>query len=398
MEKVEFHLSKWGKKLVWVPAVVAILMPFYFLHLEKELRFFKKNALSYKRFVEASFETPDGAFSSMPAQLKNIPFGEKTGVVLGSRTLDIRGVSNPYNASIIKKDSGGYQLFFRYDLIDEAVRGGLTAYIGYAELDSDFNQTEKEFIKINTHSQHAEDPRAFKADGKLFLVYNDLVPDHFADKRIMCMGEVDIDHQKLKNVMKFDPHLQGLEKNWVPFEYTDKNRESAIYFEYSVSPLKILKVSPQETGFLTHLPSTYNRNLEGLLWPGIWGQLRGGTSAQRVDDQYLAFFHSSFKDKNGIIWYSMGAYTFEENPPFRITGMSSYPILFDEIYSTPAMNTADPMKRVIFPSGFVVEEREGREVVQLSCGENDSSVKVVTLDKEKLLKSLKKIKLTKGTY
>ena len=126
---------------------------------------------------------------------------------------------------------------------------------------------------------------------------------------------------------------------------------------------------------------------------GLWGGLRGGTPAQKVGDEYLAFFHSSFRDRNGIIWYCMGAYTFEDQPPFRITKISNYPILFEGIYGTPPMNTADPMKRVIFPSGFVVEERNGKEVIHLSCGENDASVKIITLDKNTLLRGMKKIQL-----
>ena len=278
-------------------------------------------------------------------------------------------------------------------MFDESEKGGLTAYIGCVELDSQFNQTQKEFAPINTHSRHAEDPRVFRANNKLFLLYNDLIENDFFEHRIMHMSEVDEDNFELKRIHKLDPKLQQVEKNWAPSEYVNKKGGSEIYFDYSVAPLKLLKLSTQSESSVEHITSTYNRNLDGLMWPGLWGGLRGGTPAQKVGDEYLAFFHSSFRDRNGIIWYCMGAYTFEDQPPFRITKISNYPILFEGIYGTPPMNTADPMKRVIFPSGFVVEERNGKEVIHLSCGENDASVKIITLDKNTLLRGMKKIQL-----
>jgi hypothetical protein len=84
----------------------------------------------------------------------------------------------------------------------------------------------------------------------------------------------------------------------------------------------------------------------------------------------------------------MGAYTFEAHPPFRITGISNHPILFRGIFDTPYINTASLDKRVIFPSGFVLEKQQNKELIHVACGENDSAVKIITLDKEKLIKSM----------
>ncbi len=370
-----------------------VLALIYLFQIEKQLRYFRKTSWSYKKFMEASFSMPEEAKGLFPAPLRRVPFGEKTGVVLGSRLIEIRGVAAPYNASIIEREEGGYHLFFRYDLLDENEHGGLTAFMGCAELDADFQQTDREFVPLNTSSRHAEDPRVVRVGNKVMLAYNDLVHDRFSDGRVMCMGEVDLEHGRLKGITKFDLKLQQLEKNWVPFVYADQYGKQEIYFEYTVVPLKLLKVSGEPGNPLQHLPSSYNRNLVSVMWPILWGIVRGGSAAQLVGDQYLAFFHSSFRDAHGVLWYTMGAYTFEPHPPFRITGISNYPLLFEGIYATPPMNTADPLKRVIFPGGFVVAEQEGREVIHLSCGENDSSVKVITLDKEKLLQSLKRIKL-----
>ena len=87
----------------------------------------------------------------------------------------------------------------------------------------------------------------------------------------------------------------------------------------------------------------------------------------------------------------MGAYTFENHPPFRVTSMSPYPILFSDIYDSVPLNTAEARKRVIFPASFVIEKKDGKEWIHLSCGENDASIKIITLDKEILLKGLKRI-------
>jgi hypothetical protein len=57
-------------------------------------------------------------------------------------------------------------------------------------------------------------------------------------------------------------------------------------------------------------------------------------------------------------------------------------------YNSPPLNTSNPKLRCIFPSGFVLETRNGQELIHVSCGENDSSVKILTMDKDALLKSL----------
>ena len=38
----------------------------------------------------------------------------------------------------------------------------------------------------------------------------------------------------------------------------------------------------------------------------------------------LGFFHSWFKDEKELVWYVMGAYTFDAHFPFSLTGISKY--------------------------------------------------------------------------
>ncbi|MEN9344270.1 MAG: Beta-mannosyltransferase [Chlamydiota bacterium] len=387
---------KWLSYLMmWLPALTAPALILYLLHFEKEIRFFKKNALMYQQFVKASFEAPGKSVSSFPMELRNLPLGEKTGIVIGTHSVTIKGVDSPYNASLLKKDKDTYHLFFRYDLVDENEWGGLAAYLGHVNLDRNFYQIGSEFTPLNTESSHAEDPRAFTVGSNILIEYNDLVKEPHFDGRMMHFAEFDPKKTDLKNIRPLDLRLRPIEKNWAPFEYVNEQGISQIYFAYTLSPLKIVKWSDDKKIVSNTDFSSYTRDIDNMLWSKIWGSLRGGTPAQKVGDQYLAFFHSSFTDVNGIIWYCMGAYTFESHPPFRITGISPYPILFEGMYDTPPTNTASPLKRVIFPAGFVVEDRDGKEVIQLSCGENDAGVKIVTLDKDALLQSLMKIKRRK---
>ena len=121
----------------------------------------------------------------------------------------------------------------------------------------------------------------------------------------------------------------------------------------------------------------------------IWGEPRGGTPPIEFEDEYLSFFHSSFK-RNGIWLYVMGAYTFEKKHPFNITSFSRYPIIFKELYSAPLINTADKNKRVIYPSGAFLSENKQDLVV--FCGENDSAIRVMKIDPEILKLTLKSFK------
>lgn len=360
------------------------------IYLKKELKVIRRNVSSYEHFLKAMNTNPEGVKTSTPLELINVPKGEETGLVVGTKTIQIRGDVIPYNASLIQRNPEGYHLVFRYDEIDENSPAGFYTYLGLVDLDQNFDQTEKEFTRLQVQNNFAEDPRVLQTKDNCYLFYNTIGSPRNTGQRLMCMAELDPNQCQVKKISPFNPCLQSVEKNWVPFEYADETNTANVYFEYTVSPLKILKVENNSEKTLTHLSSPYNTKRN--YWPRIWGPLRGGTPALLVDGQYLAFFHSSFKDKQKVLWYCLGAYTFEATPPFRITGISHYPIMFKGIYNTPPLNTADPLKRVIFPCGFVVEKRAEGDWIHLSCGENDASVKIVTLNKDKLLQGLKKIK------
>lgn len=368
-----------------------------FLYLKKEVKSLyktvKRNKLFYKNIKKGvKTSMPLLGRVTIPSYIQNIPLANNTGLVVSSKKVKIRGVDAPYNASIIKKaGSQNYLLFFRYDVMDDRSVHGYFTYIGCAELDKNFNQTEDEFKIIDTSSSYSEDPRVVFIGDELFLTYNDFMQDN-KKGRAIYIANLDKKSLKVKYKTNLDMHLQPIEKNWIPFEYVGKNGKPTLHFEYYLNPHKIIKLDDPSVNNITHLTFPNISTYQHLYWPYEWGVLRGGTSVKKVDGKYLGFFHSSFIVENKFSWYIMGAYTFDSKPPFNMTSISHYPILFDGIYDSPIMNTASPSKRVIFPCGFVVENRDGRDLIHISCGENDCAVKIVTLDKEKLFASMKKLK------
>jgi len=378
---------------LFVPLVVSFLYLILF-RLEKELHLFKKTMRTYRR---ALAEVTNGVGLQMPLlggvpvprELQNIPLAEKMGIVLGTKKVSIRDILAPYNASIIENGSG-YLLFFRYDVIKQNLPHPFFSHIGMVELDAHFEQTEKAFRKIETHSNFSEDPRILKAGNAFYLIYNDLVP-YEQYSRTMRIANIDLKNCALHFSSELNLNLQPVEKNWVPFEFIGENSQPIVYFEYQLNPHKILALLNPQSGTFDHLTIPTESSLQNLFWSDIWGKPRGGTTARRIGDQYLAFFHSSFHDRDGIVWYLMGAYTFEAKPPFRVTAISNFPILFEGIYDSPPLNTANPLLRAIYPCSFVFEQQNGKHLIHVACGENDSCVKIVTMDEEALLKSLKKL-------
>ncbi len=316
----------------------------------------------------------------LPFPLANIPFADEAGIILSVKKVEVPSVLAPYNASIGPMEDG-YLLFFRYDTPSFGNNQiPFFSNVGCIQLDRDFEPLEKEFSKIETNSPFSEDARFFQNDGRYFLVYNDLTSPSVGQRGIR-IGAIDLDKRRLEYVTALSSSSTKMEKNWTPFSHQDK-----IHFLYTINPQKTFVLpNPQEN--LLHTP--HASPLAILDWSNKWGPLRGGTPAILVDGEYLAFFHTSYEDHKGILWYIMGAYTFAASSPFKITRISPYPILFEGIYETAHQTIANPKVRSIYPAGISCEHREGRDLIHVSCGENDSAIKIISMDKDALLASLK---------
>jgi len=293
---------------------------------------------------------------------QNIPLGESTGVVLRTKAISIRGVPAPFNASIIENGSG-YLLFFRYDEFSYDSPCFYYSNIGCVELDANFDQTEKEFKKIDTSNNNSEDPRVVKIGDEIFLSYISM-QDTCGQQYTMRIALLNLYEYKIQFETTLDLQIQPIEKKWTPFEYINSNNQSKLYFEYYLCPHTILKIKDPRVNSIEILSSHEDSIVEKSGWPSVWGEPRGGASPRKIGNQYLGFFHSSF-EKQFLRWYVMGAYTFEEEPPFFITAVSPYPILFKGIYNSP-LHTARPGLRCIFPCGFAIENRDGRDLIHVA--------------------------------
>ncbi len=323
----------------------------------------------------------------IPTRLSGIPFGEDLKIVLAVKEVAIRNVTAPYNPSLIESSSG-YDLFFRYDVINPKLEyAPFSSRIGAVPLNHRFEQADREFTRIHLETEYADDPRVLMVGDQLYLFCNRL-DENYPKCRFMCAANIDRNTYDVNYSTILDVNLHWIEKNWSPFEYIGKDQKSRLFLEYRINPRKLLELPNPQINELKNMTVPADVAYLSIPWSGKWGEISGGTPAKKIGDEYLGFFHSWFTDENRLVWYVMGAYTFNATPPFNLTGISKYPILFRGIYETPFTNTASTDKRVIFPSGFVIENQYDRELIHLACGENDCSIKIVTMDKEQLLKSI----------
>ena len=331
-------------------------------------------------------------FLQLPFSLSTVRFAEDDGIVLGVKTISIRNVVAPYNASLTARGDD-LLLFFRYDQFSNDCPLPFKARIGCVKLDENLDQTDEEYKEIRLENEFNEDPRAFFINNELYLSYNSIRKNRPSNSsaRIIKLAHLDASTLDVLEEVSLDIKRQNIEKNWTPFAVTNGLKED-LFFKYYLSKNQNLLLEDFKLAHLSEVIHAHPRFPTNGGWAIQWGELRGGTPALKIsDEEYLSFFHSSFSCVDGTFWYIMGAYTFETKRPFRITKVSHYPLLFKGIFTAPLLNTANPNIRCVFPAGFVIKKRNGKDVIYLSIGENDSCVKILTLDKEALLGSLKKI-------
>ncbi len=299
-------------------------------------------------------------YKSPHKKLRKVPFSDKNQIVLEVLDLDLINVKNPINSSI---ESFGNDFLLTYRINEKDA-----SYIGLSILDK--NLKEKDFKKIDVNSKSAEDPRIFKFKNDYFLIFNDKL-DIKHNCRVMFIAKLNKKFE-IEYKTPLYLHIKPVEKNWTPFTY--KNR---LHLSYGLMPHKVMELENLEKNSLKHLVFEKNPCYSRFFWK--WGSPRGGTPAKLVDGEFLSFFHSSFgKNKNKKI-YVMGAYMYQKDPPFKVTKVSMYPIIFGK------------KKRVYFPAGFIIKKVNGKDLIYLTYGENDNNSKIVILDKDKLFENMKKV-------
>lgn len=305
-------------------------------------------------------------------------------IVIATKRIYLPTFPGAYNPSLLQTATG-YLLTFRY--LPNRSNYPWLSHIGIVRLDQSFEPTspaqliDTRYINDITPSQ-SEDARIFSYKGKIYLIYNDNMDLTFPslwDRRDMYVAElIDTGDQfyafepvKLMYKKKYANILW--QKNWSPFEWKD-----TLLLSYSVYPHEVLSTNP-ETGVCKQFCETQYP----IDW--IYGTPRGGTPAQLVDGEYLAFFHSSSytsspcSDNRELWHYYMGAYAFSAEPPFEMTKFSS------SIIDGPGFYTYSSYeKRVIYPGGFVVD----RSNLYLAYGKDDSEIWIATINIEALKESM----------
>lgn len=226
-------------------------------------------------------------------------------------------------------------------------------------------------------NEHFEDPRAMVKDGKLFVSCCDFVIERSGwtgAHQIIC--EVGKDWRQ---VTRFDPDYgkngnglganTGHEKNWLWFWVGDRP-----HLVYSANPHIIAEFDPYFR-FVREWKASYPE------MPWKWGQIRGGTPPVLVDDacgEYWTFFHSSTPWRaDGKRVYHMGAYSFQSRPPFRVTRITTAPLLSGSRFD----RWAEGKPLVVFPGNALL--RDGKWLVV--GGSNDLDCFWIEIPHDELL-------------
>lgn len=303
--------------------------------------------------------------------------------ILEARKIEIEGVKEPFNPSIVQVQ-GGYLLSFRF--FDSLT--GKSNKMGLVLLDRNFKEIspfQEVFLPAIDPSieSTAQDPRLIAVNDRLFVVYsNRLDPKNKYTSR-MVVAELTC---KEGNCTLGDPFFildfpffkeDAQQKHWVPF-----TQNGNLFLSYTIQPHRVFKISYD--GRSCDLAAETDAMIQ---WP--YGEVRGGTQAIALENEYLAIFHSTIEMKseqsNGqkISHYFMGAYTFSKDPPFELKSISRNPIVAKGFYSPPYYETWKPL-RCIFPMGLIVDE----ECAYILMGRQDHEIWLIKCDLEGLLNSL----------
>ncbi len=330
--------------------------------------------------------------ASLEAKVSRINIQNFEPLVLELKKITIPG-ANAINPSIVPYKEG-YLLAYR----NQGPR--YVSTLGTVFLSSNFERIgEGHHLNIppsiDTPINNPEDPRLVQVNGEIYIVFNDLGKEQGAEgkyyrRKIFISKLTEKDGQmeagqplQLRDLETHREHRE--EKNWVPFDYHNQ-----LLMSYSINPHKVLQI-PLDHGLSPKIAETTAPIRWDLYSKTAPFPLRGGTTALLVDGQYLAFFHSmcygiSNLQMHSVPHYFTGAYTFEAQPPFRLTAVSPHPFGGKGFYKKPSYRAG---KVVTFPGGFVVDP----PYIYLAYGCNDESIYIAKLNKNRLLSSLRSLNI-----
>lgn len=315
--------------------------------------------------------------------------------VLETRRIHVPGYPHAFNPSIIRW-KGRLLMSFRDQVIypsqslsDNSSSG---SHLYFVWLDDDLNPigSVQEIFTAPPLDEHSscfiQDTRLIDVGDRLYIVYNgSLEVNHWISR--MAIAEL-IEQQGLFDVVSNEWlfHFEGenscrSEKNWVPFANLGQ-----LLLAYEIVPHRILYplLDGKETA------ESMAISFPSIVWN--WGELRGGTPAKLIDEEfYLSFFHSVVYEAATVhskgqeaLHYFTGAYLFDSHWPFTIRKISPEPIIGKNFYYGEQYTPYWKPVVAVFPCGFIIEN----DVVLLVYGRQDHEIWVAKIDKKPLLNSL----------
>lgn len=313
-------------------------------------------------------------------------------IVSSTFQIILKEFPDAFNSSIIQVDDG-FLLTFRYT--PDRIKMPWISYVGAVLLDESFKQiSQAELLDLRNDNifipSQAEDARLFEFQGDLYIIYNDnpnVMNTSAKDRRDIYIAKLAYTFDGAKAYFSVDKPLKLVhqvmyekrlwEKNWVPIVWNN-----TLFLAYSINPHEILSVDLESGICLPLYTTTFTKD-----WK--WGSLRGGTSSELFEGEYLAFFHSgkvlhseASTDGKPLWHYVMGAYTFSPEPPFTITKISPLPLNDTSFYTKSSRE-----KRVIYPGGYFTKG----DNIYVTYGKDDEEIWMAVINKNKLYTNLQPV-------
>lgn len=311
------------------------------------------------------------------------------------KKIDIKGFSEAFNPSITRW-KGRWLMSFRVinastskSLVSSATESG----IGLVYLDENLNPVgEPQFIYPDHPDKKracliSEDARLIVDEGRLYMIYSANKEAEVEDGGFrIYVAELDshgddffiLSNECLSFFESANPCRR--EKNWVPFF-----NNGELLLSYSLYPHKVFKPLLNGSGICETVAKTF----PSIVWE--WGELRGGTPALKLnEDYYLGFFHSStnlrtvHSDYQLVPHYFMGAYLFSSKYPFEIKYISPEPIIGPNFYHGLTYEPYWHPLCVVFPCGLIINEDE----IWVTYGRQDHEIWIAKVDRKMLVESL----------
>lgn len=291
--------------------------------------------------------------------------------VLEAKQLHIPGHPTACNASIVRWHDRLVLSFDAYSIGKE----DQPDLMGLVILDEGFNVIGTPQI-LDVPKNLWQDARLIVLNDILYLVFNGAI-DGGVRRTFIAQADfngIEFSIEPPKSLLRFPgENPNQWERNWIPFAYNN----SLLLATYLL-PHRVLSSSIGSQDCEEVASSNFSSS-----W--VWGTPKTGTTAHLDGNHYLAFFHSIkvmssiHSEGKPIQHYFMGAYTFENHPPFRITAMSQEPIIGKHFYHGPEYAMCKPC-RVVFPCGFIMNE----QFIWIVFGRQDHEIWMAKLEKKRL--------------